>query len=115
MIRRPPRSTLFPYTTLFRSHPQSAAAVLEALAKLPLDEAPARESVYARAALRLDAAGAERVLLDRLGRSLRARQSLGAGIESLGRIRSRGGPPLPFTPAPPPAPAPPDPPGRARA
>src|SRR5689334_24421269 len=23
MIRRPPRSTLFPYTTLFRSHPQS--------------------------------------------------------------------------------------------
>src|SRR2546422_6416446 len=26
MIRRPPRSTLFPYTTLFRStHPQSAA------------------------------------------------------------------------------------------
>src|SRR3712207_7608554 len=34
MIRRPPRSTLFPYTTLFRSHPdrgrragQTAAAV----------------------------------------------------------------------------------------
>src|SRR2546430_9976451 len=24
MIRRPPRSTLFPYTTLFRSTPQSA-------------------------------------------------------------------------------------------
>src|SRR2546429_3068335 len=23
MIRRPPRSTLFPYTTLFRSHPTS--------------------------------------------------------------------------------------------
>src|SRR3712207_7230695 len=23
MIRRPPRSTLFPYTTLFRSHPHS--------------------------------------------------------------------------------------------
>src|SRR3712207_7869991 len=23
MIRRPPRSTLFPYTTLFRSYPQS--------------------------------------------------------------------------------------------
>src|SRR2546427_7906467 len=28
MIRRPPRSTLFPYTTLFRSH------VLEAIAQL---------------------------------------------------------------------------------
>src|SRR2546422_3693405 len=24
MIRRPPRSTLFPYTTLFRSHPEPA-------------------------------------------------------------------------------------------
>src|SRR2546425_5014459 len=27
MIRRPPRSTLFPYTTLFRSHPQAVSAV----------------------------------------------------------------------------------------
>src|SRR3989442_11569176 len=26
MIRRPPRSTLFPYTTLFRSRPAGAAA-----------------------------------------------------------------------------------------
>src|SRR2546425_8230116 len=26
MIRRPPRSTLFPYTTLFRSHPRPARA-----------------------------------------------------------------------------------------
>src|SRR5256885_6375350 len=26
MIRRPPRSTLFPYTTLFRSSPQSRAS-----------------------------------------------------------------------------------------
>src|SRR5256885_15429525 len=26
MIRRPPRSTLFPYTTLFRSHPASPTA-----------------------------------------------------------------------------------------
>src|SRR5258708_7990562 len=25
MIRRPPRSTLFPYTTLFRSHPAAIA------------------------------------------------------------------------------------------
>src|SRR3712207_9301684 len=28
MIRRPPRSTLFPYTTLFRSLPMARAAVL---------------------------------------------------------------------------------------
>src|SRR3712207_8843220 len=27
MIRRPPRSTLFPYTTLFRSEPAAAALV----------------------------------------------------------------------------------------
>src|SRR2546422_11291497 len=27
MIRRPPRSTLFPYTTLFRSHPPEQVAV----------------------------------------------------------------------------------------
>src|SRR2546429_2598095 len=26
MIRRPPRSTLFPYTTLFRSHPRPPVA-----------------------------------------------------------------------------------------
>src|SRR5438309_8093814 len=26
MIRRPPRSTLFPYTTLFRSHPAAPGA-----------------------------------------------------------------------------------------
>src|SRR3712207_7036644 len=32
MIRRPPRSTLFPYTTLFRSIFLTAAAVLIALA-----------------------------------------------------------------------------------
>src|SRR2546426_8313891 len=28
MIRRPPRSTLFPYTTLFRSHQQPDDAIL---------------------------------------------------------------------------------------
>src|SRR3989442_11661420 len=29
MIRRPPRSTLFPYTTLFRSHDHDRAGALE--------------------------------------------------------------------------------------
>src|SRR2546426_6275525 len=36
MIRRPPRSTLFPYTTLFRSIPASPSA--------PLCSAPPRQS-----------------------------------------------------------------------
>src|SRR2546422_5584584 len=30
MIRRPPRSTLFPYTTLFRSHPGGPSFALQA-------------------------------------------------------------------------------------
>src|SRR5256885_3923369 len=29
MIRRPPRSTLFPYTTLFRSHPRELQRFVE--------------------------------------------------------------------------------------
>src|SRR2546430_16592262 len=39
MIRRPPRSTLFPYTTLFRSHHVSVASrlELEQLRRLPLE------------------------------------------------------------------------------
>src|SRR5258708_9196778 len=37
MIRRPPRSTLFPYTTLFRSHyPARRAAVTDRVKQPPL-------------------------------------------------------------------------------
>src|SRR5256885_8872951 len=36
MIRRPPRSTLFPYTTLFRSVSSGAAAVLATCADVSL-------------------------------------------------------------------------------
>src|SRR3712207_6986034 len=37
MIRRPPRSTLFPYTTLFRSHPGPGSGTMEhAMTALPL-------------------------------------------------------------------------------
>src|SRR3712207_6928068 len=35
MIRRPPRSTLFPYTTLFRSLAQPAQVVLERAVQRP--------------------------------------------------------------------------------
>src|SRR2546425_13115460 len=43
MIRRPPRSTLFPYTTLFRSHCQTGRALNVAVGK----EIPAFGSVIA--------------------------------------------------------------------
>src|SRR2546422_5576826 len=36
MIRRPPRSTLFPYTTLFRSRPAPAPGVLRVLREADL-------------------------------------------------------------------------------
>src|SRR5438270_3089265 len=38
MLRRPPRSTLFPYTTLFRSHPGPAGAVVDHLLHAALTE-----------------------------------------------------------------------------
>src|SRR3712207_7155128 len=43
MIRRPPRSTLFPYTTLFRSgsiHPAATAAYVEQLLQTGLPRTP---------------------------------------------------------------------------
>src|SRR5256886_8470916 len=48
MIRRPPRSTLFPYTTLFRSH-QSLKAFVSALESN--DENISPSMIYAYAAL----------------------------------------------------------------
>src|SRR5205809_5016437 len=35
MLRPPPRSTLFPYTTLFRSHPRRGAAARRLTASIP--------------------------------------------------------------------------------
>src|SRR5258708_30102389 len=35
MIRRPPRSTLFPYTTLFRSHPDGSRCARAGLVLVP--------------------------------------------------------------------------------
>src|SRR2546430_13372675 len=54
MIRRPPRSTLFPYTTLFRS--------LQDIQKLPLIDDPAEERRLARRAQRGDEKAAERLV-----------------------------------------------------
>src|SRR3712207_7372038 len=57
MIRRPPRSTLFPYTTLFRS-----ARVLRRQRRLPLPRAGVRG-----AALRPGGRARRRVAADRRG------------------------------------------------
>src|SRR3712207_6971409 len=47
MIRRPPRSTLFPYTTLFRSGSDSAAAIaaLRTARRLPSVAADAAQAL----------------------------------------------------------------------
>src|SRR2546430_8719990 len=58
MIRRPPRSTLFPYTTLFRSARGRAArfvAVLEPLAR-PRVPSPARRQSRPSGVARMSAA-----------------------------------------------------------
>src|SRR2546429_7471343 len=47
MIRRPPRSTLFPYTTLFRSDPALADALADMGLVLPLVSMP-RQKLYGR-------------------------------------------------------------------
>jgi HEAT repeat protein len=81
------------------------APLLDAFAKLPLDEPATRESVYARAIMRFlpdddrrrkmgDLPAAERALINRLQRSMAARQSLEAEIVALGRMRSKESVPL---------------------
>src|SRR3712207_9467026 len=51
MIRRPPRSTLFPYTTLFRSPPRRLlGTVAVALRRVPALEAGDHDAVAVRCA-----------------------------------------------------------------
>src|SRR5438132_5970431 len=46
MIRRPPRSTLFPYTTLFRSSPQQISAWLAACYPNDPEMRVSHETIY---------------------------------------------------------------------
>src|SRR3712207_7039256 len=64
MIRRPPRSTLFPYTTLFRSRPQVAGrhvdeGGLAGAVRADDGEELARQDVEVDAVRRFDAAEGE--------------------------------------------------------
>src|SRR3712207_9224991 len=53
MIRRPPRSTLFPYTTLFRSQRNQAAHRRRRRLSQPRSPAPARRGRAGRGARRM--------------------------------------------------------------
>src|SRR2546422_9628495 len=64
MIRRPPRSTLFPYTTLFRSRPTAFRAGSELLAQANVAERAAQHDFVIAAA---GAVGVELVGLDAVG------------------------------------------------
>src|SRR3712207_7433158 len=75
MLRRPPRSTLFPYTTLFRSEARAVArAVPRALCVVPL-----RQAAEVRAAQR---DGAERALLVAVHADLAEAAAHDAGLRS---------------------------------
>src|SRR3712207_9020367 len=58
MIRRPPRSTLFPYTTLFRSHAQPGLEAIGGLQPLVVGQMLFRADVDVGVIKRLGAAGA---------------------------------------------------------
>src|SRR5688572_31106956 len=54
MLRRPPRSTLFPYTTLFRSHvtpPPPPRATLAAIVRRALEEDAGRGDITSEACI----------------------------------------------------------------
>src|SRR2546429_9666209 len=70
MIRRPPRSTLFPYTTLFRSHEMDALPELDGKRKHTI------EAVVARTRIRADSG-------QRLAESLETALRLSGGVARL--------------------------------
>src|SRR5258707_4918288 len=77
MIRRPPRSTLFPYTTLFRSRDQFLDAGIDGIVRLQLRRdvrnatLPVFDVLAARKTVALDAAalGGRQITIDHLERS----------------------------------------------
>src|SRR2546430_12026401 len=63
MIRRPPRSTLFPYTTLFRSRPSGKLGYVQRVGDAPGDTGPEQTEIYGTGAFLL--AGSEILRLAR--------------------------------------------------
>src|SRR3712207_7138141 len=71
MIRRPPRSTLFPYTTLFRSVPHAGRLVGQLDERLAVVEAGVHvgDLLVRDLALRADVAAGQQPLVERQQRS----------------------------------------------
>src|SRR5256884_2467163 len=91
MIRRPPRSTLFPYTTLFRSHRDSAAEGFERWKNCWPRKISSRENDEDsdETLERLVLCGAIGVGSDNVGQQWRGRDE--AGARSVGEDALRGG------------------------
>src|SRR3989454_9667301 len=120
MIRRPPRSTLFPYTTLFRSHAEELVRLARELEEALDTAGLARAAKLVAGLERLDpSAGQWRQLLDgafaNVGELSQAARDYAAGIEAdprrleggeqrrdgLFRLTQKYGPALPDVLAPP--------------
>src|SRR5260221_1123002 len=71
MIRRPPRSTLFPYTTLFRSHREGHEPAHHAESLDAMDDLPSRQALPSVQAVRREEEGSA----SRLGKSSIDRKS----------------------------------------
>src|SRR5256885_13123203 len=87
MIRRPPRSTLFPYTTLFRS------ALDERRAQRPVDQPAGEDRVLGRTALAAEeragnAPGGVHPLLDVDGQREEVKVFLGRSEEHTSELQS---------------------------
>src|SRR2546430_9361359 len=91
MIRRPPRSTLFPYTTLFRS-PKNHCFALMAKLKSDLNP-PGKSCAIVRSEEHTSELQSQSNLVCRLllEKKKKNEHSKRAGAIQLGRIRPRGG------------------------
>src|SRR2546422_7423257 len=83
MIRRPPRSTLFPYTTLFRSDPHATSP--------PPSKATEEVSIAAmiEAIAQIIAAAAVRKMQERIGKGEQLRRRTGRSEEHTSELQSR--------------------------